>query len=85
MQICEAQSAGTPQPWPPPQGGQLPPQSTPVSSPFLCPSAQLGSAQTPLAHVPEAQSAPPEHPPPFAHGSQVGPPQSVPVSSPFFT
>jgi hypothetical protein len=52
------QSASLTHPWPPAHAvGQEPPQSTPVSSPFRTPSAQVGSWQT----VPEqtwlAQSA----------------------------
>src|SRR5688572_33277677 len=41
------QSASTPQPAPLPQrSGQLPPQSSPVSSPFCVPSSQLGASGT---------------------------------------
>ncbi len=62
-----------PQQWPPAQsplpaqtlpsaqGGQEPPQSTSVSSPFLRPSAQEAGRQRPLRHAPLGQSAPVQH------------------------
>ncbi len=65
--------------------GQLPPQSTSVSSWFFFMSVQLGSAhRKPLPQKPDSQSLSTTQPWPVAHGPQSGPPQSVPVSVPFF-
>lgn len=64
-----------------PQALQLPPQSTPVSSPFIMPSLQLGAAP----HVPFVQTLPVQslltaQEDPSAQASQSLPPQSVSVS-----
>src|SRR5215813_9093806 len=64
-----------------------PPQSTPLSSPFLMPSVHVGAAQTFEVHTPLSQSAATAHPRPLAHvelGAQE-PPQSTSVSFPFFS
>src|SRR5438045_674482 len=50
------QSALTVQPWPSGQGPQLPPQSTPVSSPSRCLELQVEVIQRPAA-----SHAPPSH------------------------
>src|SRR5262245_49989399 len=62
------------------QGAQLPPQSAPVSPPFLVPSLQLGSAQTPPLQSLLTQCRSWLHRSP-KHAGQL-PPQSTPVSSP---
>ena len=61
-----------------------PPQSTPVSSPFMTPSEHVGRSQT-LArwlHTPESQSEPTRHAASGAHGAQSAPPPSTQVSLP---
>jgi hypothetical protein len=64
--------------------GQLPPQSTSVSAPFLMPSLQLaatGVAQTLLPlQKPLMQSVPTIQIFPLAHAKHVPPPQSTSVS-----
>jgi hypothetical protein len=54
------QSEPVPQPTPVPQRAQVPPppQSTPVSLPFLTPSLQVAAAHAPAVHTPLAQLAP---------------------------
>ncbi len=60
-----------------------PPQSIPVSLPFLTLSPHEGAAQIPLlGHTPEAQSLASRQCRPLAHGGQ-DPPQSTSVSEPF--
>jgi hypothetical protein len=56
LQKALAQSFGDVQPWPVVQRGQEPPQSTPVSLPFLTPSVQV--AQRPPSHVPPGHGVP---------------------------
>jgi hypothetical protein len=63
--------------------GQLPPQSVPVSLPFLMPSVQLAARQIPLGQLAVVQSAPVAHFSPTGHLEQL-PPQSTSVSLPFF-
>jgi hypothetical protein len=100
LQKSVAQSAATAQPCPLAQvcgtasaRHAAPPQSTPVSLPFLKPSAQVGAAHRWVEGLqnPEVQSAATPQPAPFAHrlagtrARQAAPPQSTPVSAPFFT
>ena len=68
-----------PQTWPTVQGAQEPPQSTPVSLPFLIPSVQELAAQMPPTHEFDLQSRFREQVRPEAQGLH-GPPQSVAVS-----
>jgi hypothetical protein len=80
-----AQSLGAVQVWP---GGQRahvldPPQSTPLSLPFLTPSLHLGVWQVTL-QTPLVQSEASPHCSPSAHLLQL-PPQSTSVSDPFLT
>jgi hypothetical protein len=78
------QSAGTAQPCPVPHlPGQLPPQSTSVSVPFLTLSEQLGAWQMLLTHTPLRQSLADAQDLPAAHLPQLAPPQSTSVSVPF--
>src|SRR5690606_38186257 len=73
-----SQSVSAPQATPAAQGGHVaPPQSGPLSSWFLRPSSQLGSAQRPSTQAPGAHSAWLAQPPASGHGGQ-GPPQSTP-------
>lgn len=64
METCRShialrQSSRLTQPWPLGQRGQSgPPQSTPVSLPFLTPSLQLAGAQAPSWQAPPAQIVP---------------------------
>jgi hypothetical protein len=72
------------------QGGQLPPQSTSVSVPFLVVSAHEAAAHTPLTQTPLVQSPGTVQARPSAHLRLVGvtahePPQSTAVSLPFLT
>jgi hypothetical protein len=76
----ERQSAGALQAVPTAQGRQLPPQSTPVSSPFFLPSLQLGVAQRPIAQSSVWQSA--SRAQGLPKQARQLPPQSTPVSSP---
>lgn len=82
------QSAARAQLEPSLQAGQLPPQSTSVSLPFLAPSLQLGAwhlAGLP-EHTPLVQSPATLHSLPSAHlVVHVSPPQSTSVSPPFLT
>ncbi len=67
-----------------PHFGQVPPpQSVPVSTPFLMPSLHAGAAHEPLTQLAEVQSV--LLPQPFVspHFGQL-PPQSTSVSLPFF-
>jgi hypothetical protein len=66
------------------QGMQLPPQSTPVSLPFMMPSKQLGAAQAFPTQFPDRQSAATAHISPFPQAGHP-PPQSTSVSVPSFT
>jgi len=67
------------------QAGQVPPpQSVPVSLPFLTPSEQAGVAQMPSLQKPLVQSVPSRHRLPTAQSGQL-PPQSTSLSSPFCT
>src|SRR4051812_46298010 len=66
------------------QPAQLPPQSTPVSSPFLAKSSQLGAAhfcckQTKLLHP-----SLPTHARPLPQPAHCVPPQSTTISSWFW-
>jgi hypothetical protein len=61
-----------------------PPQSIPVSVPFLTPSLPLGATHTDLLHAPLKQFAPRAHALPSAHAGPAAPPQSTSLSSPFF-
>src|SRR5437870_5180405 len=63
--------------------GQLPPQSTSVSLPFLTPSLHDGGWQALFTHSPFMQSVPMRQPCMSAHLLQSGPPQSTSVSMPF--
>jgi hypothetical protein len=63
--------------------GQLPPQSTSVSSPFRTWSPQPGVTHVPLVHTPSAQSFLVLHPLSTGHRGQTVPPQSTSDSSPF--
>jgi hypothetical protein len=65
--------------------GQLPPQSTAVSAPFLTPSLQLGAWHTLPAHDALAQSAPVRQALPGAQRVAQPPLQSTSVSVPFAT
>ena len=69
-----------------PHAGQLPPQSVPVSEPFIVWSLQVGAgaAQVPFEHSPLVQSDAPEHALPLSQGLQL-PPQSTSVSVPLCT
>jgi hypothetical protein len=60
--------------------GQLDPQSTSVSVPFLAPSEQVAIWQNPAVHTPLAQSLACVHFLPLPHLGQLDPPQSVSVS-----
>jgi hypothetical protein len=83
-QLALAQSASARHPCPSGQAGQLvPPQSTPVSSPFLAPSGQAGTWQAFAVHTPSTQSDPALHACPEAQPLQL-PPQSTSLSVPFF-
>src|SRR2546430_11314510 len=78
------QSGPVPQPLPMAHlFGQLPPQSTSVSVPFLIPSVQLACTQLPLTQWPDAQSESLPQEPPILHAGQA-PPQSTSVSFWFF-
>jgi hypothetical protein len=57
----DAQFGGTLQDCPSLQSGQLPPQSTSVSLPFITPSVQLGGAHWPFMHCAVTQSPPNLH------------------------
>jgi hypothetical protein len=61
-----------------------PPQSTPVSAPFLTPSLHAAGWHVPSLQTPLVQSPPNVH---VCESPQVGqePPQSVAVSEPFST
>jgi hypothetical protein len=59
-----------------------PPQSMSVSIPFWCASPQVGATQTALVHTRLAQSPPPTHFLPAAHGAH-DPPQFTSDSVPF--
>ena len=65
--------------------GQLPPQSTSVSSPFFTKSVQLAAWQTFRLHTPVVQSEGALQPLPGGQGAQPPPPQSMSVSVPFCT
>ncbi len=78
------QSAFVRQPTPNPHGGQLPPQSTPVSLPFCTLSVHEGATHTPPEQTLSLQSLPVRQPLPSAHGGHE-PPQSTSVSFPSFT
>jgi hypothetical protein len=67
----------------PEHGAQEPPQSTPVSVPFLIWSAQLALTQISWKQLPFRQSEAFEQGCPFGQGSQE-PPQSVADSSPLW-
>jgi hypothetical protein len=85
-QIWFLQSALPAQPVPSAHGPQVPPpQSTPLSAPFLIPSLQAAAWQSPPTHTPLVQSLAALHAPPTAQGAQAGPPQSTPVSAPLRT
>jgi hypothetical protein len=85
-QMPEVQSAGTAQTFPLPHLlGQLPPQSTSVSLPFLAASVHVAVAQRPPVQAPLMQSVYVVHRNPFAQSGHVPPPQSTSVSKPFFT
>jgi hypothetical protein len=62
----------------------LPPQSWPVSLPFLMPSAHDGDWQIAPMHTAVTQSVAALQPVPAGHFWQA-PPQSCPVSLPFLT
>jgi len=62
---------------------QLPPQSTPVSSPLWTRSEQVGAWHSWAVQTPLWQSAAASQPM-FAPQGAHGPPQSTPVSSPFW-
>jgi hypothetical protein len=64
--------------------GQLPPQSVPVSLPFLMVSLQVGAAHLFDTQCAEVQSESAEQARLSAHFGQL-PPQSLSVSLPFFT
>jgi len=53
----EAQSPSDEHRRPLAQAGQVPPQSTSPSAPFLTPSAQVGLVHSPSLHTPDTQSA----------------------------
>jgi hypothetical protein len=61
----------------------VPPQSSPVSLPFLTPSSHAGEAHTPSSHRLELQSVAPLQSEPALHGKHA-PPQSTSDSSPSF-
>jgi len=63
-----------------------PPQSTPVSSPFLTPSVCVGTAHALLVQTPLVQSVGAMHalPAPHRAAPAVSPPQSMSVSLPSF-
>jgi hypothetical protein len=63
-------------------GVHEPPQSAPVSLPFLTPSVQAGAAHTLAEHTPLLQSVPALHASVAAHLAEQEPPQSTSVSSP---
>ena len=63
----------------------MPPQSTPVSSPFLMPSLQVGISQSPFLQTPLTQSAFVVQGDALPHGGHAPPPQSMPVSTAFCT
>jgi hypothetical protein len=63
----------------------VPPQSTPLSPPFLTPSLQAGAWHTLPVHTPLEQSAATPQALPVAHFVLQLPPQSTSVSVPFFT
>src|SRR4051812_27962461 len=87
MQSVLAQSLLPLQGCPIGHGPQMPPpQSTPVSVPFLMPSLQVGTtggAHTPFTQSVLWQSLPLLQGCPFMHFGHAPPPQSVPVSVPF--
>lgn len=81
------QSAPTVQPPPSAHllaGAQLPPQSMPVSVPFLLLSAQVGFWQNVPVQTLLLQSAAPPQVLPPPHFGQLAPPQSISLSVPFF-
>jgi hypothetical protein len=65
--------------------GQLPPQSTSVSSPFCTWSEQPGSTQVPFVQTPWSQSPWLRQDCPAWQSGQTLPPQSTSLSSPFRT
>jgi hypothetical protein len=84
-QTSEAQSEFAPQPPRFEQGRHVPPpQSTPVSAPFLTWSSHVAATQTFAVHTRDWQSAPAWHAAPSAQPAHV-PPQSRAVSYPFWT
>jgi hypothetical protein len=89
-QLPFTQSVEAVQVWPSAHLGHIvePPQSTPVSPPFLAPSLHVGNAQTPPAHTPLKQSRATRQRLPLAHGPQMCamlvPPQSTSVSVEFW-
>src|SRR5262245_9674931 len=79
------QSASALQPFSKPHfTGQLPPQSTSVSVPFVTPSSHVGTWQSSSMQTPLLQSWAVTHAFVSAHGAQL-PPQSTSVSSSFCT
>jgi hypothetical protein len=82
-QLPLEQSVPTLQEVPVPHVGQVPPpQSVPVSAPFLIESMHVAAAQVPLGQLSVVQSDPTLHFWFTAHFGQL-PPQSTSVSSPF--
>jgi hypothetical protein len=81
------QSVATAQADPVPQPGQLPPQSTPVSSPFRVLSVHVGAGvmQTWPTQTRPAQSVFTPQRSPSKHGPQLLPPQSMSDSVPLRT
>jgi hypothetical protein len=65
--------------------GQLPPQSTSVSSPSATPLEQALAAQVEPVQIPLVQSAGAEQAEPSGHVCGHVPPQSTPVSRPLRT
>jgi hypothetical protein len=78
------QSAAVAQPAETAHGAQLPPQSTPVSSPSRTPFAQVVATQRAAVQVPLWQSPDTTHARPTPQAPHP-PPQSTSVSVPFFT
>jgi hypothetical protein len=78
------QSEPTMQAFPVAHAAQVPPpQSTSVSLPFLTPSEQVGTRQTPPEQTLLEQSEEMRQTLPLAQAAQVPPPQSTSVSLPF--
>jgi hypothetical protein len=80
MQWPDAQSASIEQASPGPQGAQDPPQSIPVSRPFLMRSSQVDDWHINEVQEPSAQSLPTLQCSPLTQAVHVVPPQSMSVS-----